>query len=177
MALLYANIGEQYSPITGKKLIRHSRQEIIHLILKEYPIGSRIQLLAPIQLHQENTEQAISRLQQMGFIRLKIRGEDWTSEMPLPSCDSISNFDVVVDRLELKEDIRERLAPSVETALELSRGILKVQEGRSGSIRYFTEIYVCPETSYSFSPLKPAISILFSRCLPYLSWYRIPRGN
>jgi excinuclease ABC subunit A len=155
LALLYANIGEQHSPVTGKRLIRYSRQEIIHLILKEYPIGTKLQLLAPIKLHRENAYQAITRLQQMGFIRLKIQEEEWTSEMPLPPLESITQLDVVVDRLEMKEEIRERLAPSVETALDLSQGILKVQEGRTGPIRYFTEIYVCPETSHAFAPLEP----------------------
>jgi excinuclease ABC subunit A len=155
LALLYANIGEQHSPVTGKRLIKYSRQEIIHLILKDYSHGTKLQLLAPIKLHHENAYQAITRLQQMGFIRLKIEGEEWMSEMPLPSLESISQLDVVIDRLEMKEGIRERLATSVETALDLSHGILKVQEGRAGPIRYLTEIYVCPETSHAFAPLEP----------------------
>lgn len=155
LSLLYANIGEQHSPITNKRLIRYSRQEIIHFILKEYSTGTKIQLLAPINLHRETANQAITRLQQMGFIRLKIQGEEWTNEMPLPAFEAIKQLDVVVDRLEMKENIRERLAPSIETALDLSQGILKIQEGRNGPIRYFTEIYVCPETGYSFTPLEP----------------------
>ena len=55
----------------------------------------------------------------------------------LPSIESIKNIDVVVDRIEIKEGVRERLAASIETALDLSQGILKVQEGRSGAFRYF----------------------------------------
>lgn len=155
LALLYANIGEQHSPITGKRLIKYSRQEIIHLILKDYSSGTKIQLLAPIKFHHDNAHQAIARLQHMGFIRLKIQDKEWTSEMPLPPLESISQLDVVVDRLEMKEGIRERLAASVETALDLSQGILKVQEGRTGPICYLTEIYVCPETSHTFAPLEP----------------------
>jgi excinuclease ABC subunit A len=156
LALLFASIGEQHSPTTGQRLLRYSRQEIIDLILKEYPIGTRLQLLAPIKLNRENALQAITRLQQMGFVRLKIQGEEWTSEHPLPPVESISQIDVVIDRIEMKEGVRERLAPSVETALDLSQGILKVQEGRHGTLRYFTEIYVCPETSLAFAPLEPA---------------------
>lgn len=156
LALLYSNIGEQHSPVTGKKLMRYSRQEIINIILKNYPIGTRIQILAPIKLHRENPHQAILRLEQMGFIRLKINDEEWTHESPLPPSESISQLDVVIDRLEMKEGIRDRLAPSVETALDLSHGILKVQEGRNGTIVYLTEIYICPETDLSFAPLEPA---------------------
>lgn len=155
LALLFATIGEQHSPHTGKRLIRYSRQEIIDLILRDYPNGTRLQLLAPLKLQRENAQQAIVRLQQMGFIRLRIQGKEWTSEEPLPPLESDTTLEVVVDRLEMKEGIRERLATSVETALDLSQGILKVLEGREGSLRYFTEIYVCPETSFSFAPLKP----------------------
>lgn len=154
LSLLYANIGEQYSPMTGQRLLRYSRQEIIEQILKKFPLGSRFQLLAPIKLQHETAEQAITRLQQMGFIRLKIQGQDWTSEEPLPDLESISKLEVIVDRLEIKEGLRDRLAHSVETAMDLSQGILKVQEGRAGKICYFTEIYVCPETGHSFAPLQ-----------------------
>ncbi len=155
LALLYATIGEQHSPTTGKRLIRYSRQEMVNLILKDYPIGTRIQLLAPIKLQRENAHQAITRLQQMGFIRLKIQDEEWTSDSPLPPSEEIKQLDAVIDRLEIKEGIRERLATSIETALDLSQGILKVQEGRNGPIHYLTEIYVCPETGLAFTPLEP----------------------
>lgn len=155
LALLYARIGEQHSPITGKKLTRYSRQEMIHLILKNFPIGTKIQLLAPVKLQRENAHEAINRLQQMGFVRLKIDGVEWTNEMTLPPLESISQIDVIIDRLEIKEGIRDRLAPSIETALDLGQGILKIQEGKNGTIQYMTEIYVCPETAYSFVPLEP----------------------
>lgn len=156
LALLYATIGEQHSPVTGKRLLRHTRQEIIHLILKEYPPGTKIQLLAPIKLQRENAHQAILRLQQMGYLRMKIQNQEWTGDSPMPPVEEIDQLDAVVDRLEMKEGMRERLASSVETALDLSQGILKIQEGRDGPIRYLTEIYVCPETSLTFAPLGPS---------------------
>lgn len=155
LALLFANLGEQHSPSTGKRLIRYTRQEIIHLLLTEYPEGTRLQLLAPIKLNREPPEEAIKRLQQMGFIRLQLNGQEWLSDSPLPPLDASTQLDVVVDRVEIKEGIRERLSSSVETAMDLSQGILKIQQGRQGEIRYLTEIYICPETSLSFAPLKP----------------------
>jgi len=154
LSLLYSNIGEQHSPATGKQLIRYSRQEITEALICELPLGTKFQLLAPIKLQRETVQQAITRLEESGFIRFKLQGIDWTSGDPLPSFNEQDELDVVVDRLELKEDIRERLANSIETVLDLSHGVLKIQEGRSGTIRYFTEIYVCPETGLSFAPLQ-----------------------
>ncbi len=156
LALLYAHIGEQHSPITGKKLVRYTRQEVIDLLLKEYPPGSRLQLLAPIRLHTESATEALKRLQQMGFIRFHLDNQEWISEDPLPPLKPSSQIDVVLDRLEMKEGIRDRLGSSVEAAMDLSQGILKIQEGKTGPIRYLTEVYVCPETDLSFAPLGPA---------------------
>lgn len=153
LSLLYTNIGEQHSPATGKKLVRYSRQEIVDLILKDYPLHTRIQLLAPVKFQKEGGQATLQKLQQLGFIRMKINGLDWTLEDPLPEWEIVNQMDVVVDRLEIKEGIRERLGLSIETAMDLSQGILKVQEGKEGSTRYFTEIYVCPETNHSFAPL------------------------
>lgn len=53
LALLFSKVGEQHSPTTGKKLVRYSRQEIVDLILKAYPLGAKIQLLAPIKWQHE----------------------------------------------------------------------------------------------------------------------------
>lgn len=156
LALLYVNIGHQHSPTTGKRLIRYSRQEMINLILKEIPAGNKFQLLAPINSAIEGPLLAIARLEQSGFTRFKIRGQEWTSELPLPPIEELTPLEVVVDRLEMKENIRERLAGSLDTALEIGRGILKIQEGKEGASRYLTEIYVCPETSFAFAPLQPA---------------------
>lgn len=154
LSLLFVRCGIQHSPATHKKLLKYTRQEMIHLILKKYLAGTRIQLLAPIKLLNEKPEQALSRLQQMGFIRIKIDGNDWNLEDQIPSINPTTQIDVVVDRLEIKEGVRERLSTSIDTTLDLSHGILKIQEGRDGPIEFFTEIYVCPETGLSFAPLE-----------------------
>lgn len=154
LALLYTTIGEQYSPTTGKRLLRYSRQEIVDLILREYLKGTKIQLIAPITLNQESPQDAIIRLQQMGFVRIRMGGQEWDGEgLPPDVHPNLSEIEVVIDRLEIKDDIRDRLSSSVETAMDLSRGILKIQEGREGNIRFLTEVYLCPETSISFAPL------------------------
>lgn len=154
LSLLYANTGEQHSPLTRQPLKRYSRQEITEIIIKELPQGTKFQLFAPIKLQHESFLQAIKRLEGSGFIRFKVNGEDWMSGDILPKIDENVSLDVVVDRLEKKEDMRDRLANSIETVMDLSQGILKIQEGKSGKIRYFTEIYVCPENGFSFAPLQ-----------------------
>lgn len=151
--ILFARIGEQYSPKTGKRLNRQTRQEIIETILNNYSEGQRIQILAPIQLGSLALEESIARLQHMGFVRLRLNGQEFAPDEKIPKSDLETQLDVVVDRLAMKEGVRDRLTASINTALNESGGIVKIQEGKEGGLRFFTEIYVCPESGMSFPPL------------------------
>lgn len=156
LRVLYAKIGVQHSPATGKPLYRKSRQEIVEGILKEYPQGAKIQFLSPINLTNEILSDAVLRLRKQGFIRLRISGREYFIEdVPLSILDEKSNLEVVVDRIVMKEGVRSRIFESVSTSLDLGNGVMKVLEckGDEEKKRYYTEIYVCPETGISFSPL------------------------
>lgn len=155
LCLLYARIGEQFSPTTGQKLTRYTRQEIVEKLVR-LPEGSRLQLLAPVSFAREGLEATVQRLQKMGYLRLKANGADFEAGGELPDVGSQTTLDVVVDRIIVKEDIRERVSGSVETALDLSHGILKVLEGREENILYFTEVFLSPDTGITFAPLEPS---------------------
>ncbi|MCB1148961.1 MAG: hypothetical protein KDK48_02255, partial [Chlamydiia bacterium] len=150
LTLLFVKAGVQHSPATGKPLERLTRPEIVERILSEYGEGERIQLIAPIKLEDETAREAQQRLLAQGFVRILSGGEE------VEEVNDEKDLEVVVDRLEMQEGIRERMAQSIETALDLSKGILKVQRGKSGEITYYTEIYVCPESGLSFPPLTAA---------------------
>ncbi len=157
LCLLFARVGIQYSPITNQRLIRHTRQEIIEVLLKDYPEGSRLQLIAPITLKGESLSDAIQRLQKMGFLRMRLHNQEFEAGDSLPpDSNSADILEVVIDRIIMKEGIRERLGASVETAMDLSRGVLKVLEGTEGHARHLTEVFLCPESGLSFAPLEPA---------------------
>jgi excinuclease ABC subunit A len=153
LSLLYARVGQQHSPATGKVLQRYTHQEIVEKILREYPQGMKIQIYSPIDLTKEAFPAAIARLQKMGFVRFRCDGEEFFAEDEMPEGDKEIALELIVDRLEIKEGVRDRLSASIKTALEYGRGIIKVQEGRDGEIHYYTEVYVCPETGISFAPL------------------------
>lgn len=150
LTLLYARIAEQYSPTTGEKLTRFTRQEIVEAILN-YPKDTRLQLLAPISF-QEEAADAFKRLQKMGFLRFRVNGVVFEEDIPA----DITSLEVVVDRIIIKENQRERIADSVETALDLSRGILKVLEGSKEKVTHFTELYLSLDTYTTFDPMQPA---------------------
>lgn len=154
LSLLFARIGQQHSPITGKPLLRFSRQQIAEQILADYPEGTKLQLIAPCILQQESPTEAIQRLQKQGFIRLRVEGKEIGDE--IPALEEGAKIEVVIDRIQIREGIYDRLSSSIETALNLSQGVLFVQEGAQGPLRPYTEIYLCIESGLRFSPLVPA---------------------
>lgn len=155
LSLLFARVGEQYSPVTGKKLQRYARQEMIEHLLA-LPEGSRIQLVAPVSVEHESIEELVSRLQKMGFLRFRLGSAEFEAGDAIPSISDGQTLDVVVDRIVIKEGIRERLGGSVETTLDLSQGILKVLIGREEEVLYLTEVFLCPESGLRFEALEPA---------------------
>lgn len=154
LALCYVNFGEQYSPYTDKKLNKQTPQQIIETILKEYETNSRIQIIASIPLENETLHDAIERLQKQGFIRLLIDEKEFDPSEGDEIPENAKSLEVVIDRLIMKENIRERLSSSILSALQIGGGVLKIQKGRDGITKYFTEIFVCPESGQRFSPLE-----------------------
>lgn len=152
LSLLFAKVGEQYSPITGKRLYRLTRQQIVEKLLHDYLSGTRLQLIAPIKA---GGIEILKELEKMGYIRFRLGDVEYESGDELPIDLDHRSLEVVVDRLVVQEGVRERLAGSVETVLDLSGGILKIQEGRDGQIHFLSESYYCPESSLVFDPLEP----------------------
>jgi excinuclease ABC subunit A len=142
LALLYSRLGTQHSPTTDQPLHRQTQQEIVETILRDHPEGTRLQLLAPIERYDEN-------LEKMGYIRLRIDGRDIDLSEEKPK-GKFKEIEVVVDRLVVKPGVRERLADSLKLALRLGRGVCKVDE------RFFSEVYVSPDTGERFDPLSPS---------------------
>lgn len=151
LTLLYSKVAKQYSPKSRKQLMRQSKEQIVQSILDEYSLGAKLELFAPLQSRFETRQELLTRLQKQGFLRFYVNGEEIDSFEKLPAD---GNLEVLVDRLKMKEGLRSRLSDSVKTALELSLGQLKVRSDEKD--RFFTEVYVCPESGIAFPPLEPA---------------------
>ncbi len=149
LALLFARLGTQHSPTTGEPLTRQTHQQIVDTILKENPDRSRLTLLSSIEIFDETLEEATTRLEKMGYIRLRIDGRDVDLSEEKPT-GKFNLVEVVVDRLVVKPGIRDRLSDSLKLALRLGRGACKVND------RFFSEVYVSPDTGERFPPLVSA---------------------
>lgn len=176
MRLLFSRVGVPYSPTTGKPIERQSVSEITDKILK-LPKETKFYLLSPIVRGQkgEHLKELLS-LKKDGYTRIKIDGEIHSLEN-IPEIDKNKkhNMEVVVDRLKMSGELGNRLPASIETCLELSRGLLYVEvvelpkdyegsEFKNGEVLIFSEKFACPESGFQLADIEPR---MFSFNSPY----------
>ncbi len=149
LRLLYARIGIPYSPATGLPIKSQTVTQMVDRI-KSRPDGSRFLILAPIVRGRKGEyKKELSELQKKGFQRVKIDGDQYEFDS-LPSLDKKKKHDisVVVDRISLSSDLGNRLADSIETALNIADGIVIVEDYEKNSKapkeEIFSSKFACP---------------------------------
>ena len=156
LRLLFARAGRPHCHQCGKPIASQSLDQILDQILS-LPEKSRIQILAPLVTHQKGTfEKLFALLRKDGFSRVRVDGEILDiEEVDKLSKNQKHSIDVVVDRLIIKEGIRNRLADSLELALSKSEGLVSVEaEGQEPIL--FSEKSACITCGISYPEFTPA---------------------
>ncbi|MEP6978266.1 MAG: excinuclease ABC subunit UvrA [Thermoleophilia bacterium] len=157
LRLLYARIGHPHCPICGKPIAGQSQEAIVDQILR-LPQGTKFTVNAPVVRDRKGEyKDVFEELRQDGFTRVKVDGELHLLEEP-PELDKKfkHTIEVVVDRLAMKEDLRTRLAQSVETASALADGLVTI-DVVDGESMLFSEKFACPDHGVSLPELQPRI--------------------
>ncbi len=172
LRLLFAKIGIPHCYKCGRRITRQSAQEIVDQILKT-SAGAKIQVLSPVVEGRKGEYQSIFKdIQKEGFVRVRVDGvvRELSESIRL---DKKKNhvIEIVVDRLVLKDGIKKRLTDSVEAALKIGKGTLRVScedgafsKGTAGKEQIYSELYACVHCGISFQPVEPR---LFSFNSPY----------
>jgi excinuclease ABC subunit A len=158
LRLLYARIGKPHCPICGRPIAGQSQQSIVDQIL-QLESGTRFTVNAPVVRDRKGEyKDVFEHLQAEGFSRVKVDGEQHLLEEGVPELDKKfkHTIEVVVDRLVMKEDLRTRLAQSVETAAGLADGLVVI-DVVDGPEMTFSEKFACPEHGVSLPELQPRI--------------------
>ncbi|HEX7299946.1 MAG TPA: excinuclease ABC subunit UvrA [Solirubrobacteraceae bacterium] len=169
LRLLWARIGHPHCHICGKPIAGQSAEQIIDQVL-ELEEGTRFMVLAPIVRGRKGEYgKVLEELRAEGFQRAKVDGElrlleaDTAGEAGGPIVlDKKFKHDisVVVDRLVMREDLRKRLADSIETAVALADGMVEIetlpQEGE-GTVTLYSEKFACPDHGPVIPELEPRI--------------------
>ena len=164
LRLLFARIGVPHCPVCGRKISQQSVDQIVDSVLA-LENGTKIQIMAPIVRGRKGTQQKeLERARKAGFVRVRADGEiyDLSDTIELEK-NKKHNIDIVVDRLVVKDEIRSRLADSIETASKLASGLVTVSVV-GGEDMTFSQNYACPEHGVSVNELSPR---MFSFNNPY----------
>ncbi|MDR3112049.1 MAG: excinuclease ABC subunit UvrA [Elusimicrobiota bacterium] len=169
LRLLYARTGEPHCPKCGKKIKPQSAQQIINEIMK-IPPETMIHILAPLVKVRTGTyEELFLRLAKNGFSKARIDGNIYSldEEIKLDRYKK-HTIDIVIDRIRLSENLRSRIAASVETALKETKGLVVVsvigKDKKVLSENVYSEYYSCPDCGISIAEIEPR---LFSFNTPF----------
>ncbi len=158
LRLLYARVGRPHCPVCGKPITGQSQESIVDQIL-QLPEGAKFTVNAPVVRDRKGEfKDVFEELRNEGFTRVKVDGEQRLLEDEISLDKKFKHsIEVVVDRLTMKPDLRTRLAQSVETAAQLSEGLVAIDLVDEGRALLFSEKFACPDHGVSLPELQPRI--------------------
>ena len=165
LRLLWARVGTPHCPVCGKEIRQQTIDQIIDQIL-ELPEGTRVQILAPVVRARKGEYQKIFEdARKSGYVRVRVDGSlyELTEEIKLEK-NKKHNIEIVVDRIIIRPDVRQRLTDSVETASALAGGLVICNVLQEDRDILFSQNYACEDCGVSIEELTPR---MFSFNNPY----------
>ncbi len=158
LRLLWARVGHPHCHICGRPISGQSAEQIIDQVM-ELEQGTRFMVLAPIVRGRKGEYgKQLEELRGEGFARIKVDGELRRLDEPIELDKKFKHdISVVVDRLVMKDEVRKRLADSIETAVALAGGLVEIELVDSERTMIFSERFACPIHGPSLVELEPRI--------------------
>ena len=158
LRLLYARVGTPYCPQHGLPLQAQSVAQMVDGVLQWAP-ESRLAILAPVARARKGSfEDEFAGLQAQGYVRLRIDGEMVAIEdAPALKKTEKHDVDVVVDRLRIRPESKQRLSESFETALRLAEGRAIALDMDNEREHPFSSHYACPVCHHSLTEMEPRL--------------------
>tara|TARA_B100000700_G_scaffold155191_1_gene172367 strand:- start:3796 stop:6672 length:2877 start_codon:yes stop_codon:yes gene_type:complete len=166
MRVLFARIGVPYSPFTGKPIVSQSVSDMVDKV-KTLPKSSTIFLLSPVVRGRKGEyKKDIINYKKRGFQKIKVDGEYYDiDDFPNLNKKIKHDISIVVDRIVINSKLGNRLADSIETALNLSDGLLTVEyenetipkKFRKKESITFSSKFSCPESGFTIEEIEPRL--------------------
>ncbi len=156
LRLLWARVGTPHCPKCGKEIKQQTVDQIIDQVMA-LPEATRIQVMAPVIRGKKGEHQKVFEdARRSGYVRARVDGSlyELTEEIKLDK-NRKHNIEIVVDRLVIRDDITQRLTDSVETASNLSGGIVLINLVREDQDLVFSQNYACEDCGISIEELSP----------------------
>jgi len=158
LRLLYARAGDPECPEHHIKLEAQTVSQMVDSVLS-LPEETKLMILAPVVRERKGEQlDLFDELKAQGFVRVRVDGEIYELDSP-PSLTKTTkhSIDVVVDRLKVRADMKQRIAESFETALRLAEGKAVAMEMDTGKEHLFSAKFSCPSCDYSLAELEPRL--------------------
>jgi excinuclease ABC subunit A len=158
LRLLYARVGEPHCPEHGIALSAQSVSQMVDHVL-QLPEDTRLMILAPLLVGRKGeNHELFEDLKAQGFVRVRIDGTVHDIDaLPKLSKTKKHTVEIVVDRIKVRQDARQRLAESFETALRHADGRAIAVQMDQGNEHLFSARFACPICSYSLPELEPRL--------------------
>ena len=156
LRLLWARVGTPHCPKCGKEIRQQTIDQIIDQVLA-LPEGTRIQVMAPVVRGKKGEHaKVLEDAKRSGYVRVRVDGNLYglDEEIKLEK-NKKHSIEVVVDRLIIRPDIQQRLTDSVETASNLSGGLVVINLLREEQDLMFSQNYACEDCGISIEELTP----------------------
>jgi len=155
LRLLYARGSEAFSYLSGQKMVKQSIDQIIATLFQQF-LGKKAVLLAPVVKGRKgHYRELFVQISKWGFTKVRIDGEivDLEAKMQVDRF-KVHDIEVVIDRLLISEEERLRLSQSLQTAMNLGKGLVYVLDEKQ-KLHYFSKTLMDPETGLSYDEPAP----------------------
>ncbi len=158
LRLLFARVGTPHCPEHNLPLASQTVSQMVDHVLS-LPEDTRIMILAPVVVERKGEHlELFEDFRAQGFARVRIDGTAYElDDLPTLKKTQKHTIDVVVDRLKIREEMKQRLAESFETAIRLGNGKALALEMDSNEEHLFSATFACPVCSYSLPELEPRL--------------------
>ena len=158
LRLLFARAGTPYCPEHNLALQSQTVSQMVDAVLA-LPVDTKLMILAPLAREKKGEFlDVFAAMQAQGYVRFRVDGQAYEfDDLPKLKKTEKHDIDVVIDRLKVREDLKQRLAESFEAALKLADGRAIAQEMDSGVEHLFNAKFSCPVCTYSISELEPRL--------------------
>ena len=163
--LLYARVGIPHCPNCGKVISRQTVDKKVDEIMKQ-PERTKFMVLAPVVRGRKGEHvKLLEKAKKSGFVRVVVDGSmyELSEEIKLDK-NKKHSIDIVVDRLVVRQDVERRLTDSIETALQLAEGLMKIEVigerdengvQKENTIINFSDSFSCPDCGISIDEIEP----------------------
>ncbi|MBK7409974.1 MAG: excinuclease ABC subunit UvrA [Saprospirales bacterium] len=156
LRLLFARIGQAYSFITGERMVRYSEEQMLEHIMESFA-GKKAQLLAPlVRGRKGHYRELFEQVRKQGYAKVRVDGEvlDLTNGMQVDRY-KVHDIELVIDRLVVSEDRRQRLSASLQTALKTGNGLIFLLDQDTGELVAYSKHLMDPTSGVSYEEPSP----------------------